>query len=344
MTGTVTRSPAAHDIDWTPVVGAVVWTPPEHRRPTLDQATAMRMLRCTPESFAALRGVGLEPSVTADGPRYDVDDVRNAALYSRSGRTEVETAMGAILSFLRGSDDALFGERRWTYELVPFAPAGDTCLVHPLVPEVFGGESGPLTTTAGRGVVPRADGRVAVGSGEQLSASIVTRGRPGKVVSPAIRSVTEDFLESGVRWHYLSPELKRDSHAAFARGIGNCDTMSAVLADALRAAGFAPRAFRGWIVGIAEVPHSWVEVPDEDGLTKVIDPSLLVLARHSTFGSPDFAERALGATLSRVVPTRCDLAEPIAVATGGEPAEARFSCRSASRAPAPGPRPGAAAS
>lgn len=334
-----------HDIDWSPIAGAVVWMPAEHRRATLDQSTAMRMLGCTPLSFASLRALGLAADGTPHHPLFDANDIRNAALYSRSGRTEVERAMGAILSFLRGSDRELFGERRWSYEMVGMVPedvssmgtsehAGTwesaACLLHPLTPEVFGGDLGALMTDVG---VPMPAGdRVSVPLGVSLRGSMVTRGRPDTVVNPMIRAIADEFLASGVRWHYLSAGLKSDAQAAFALGVGNCDTLSAVLAGWLTEADFDARVYRGWIIGITEVPHSWIEVVDDDQRVKVIDPSLLLLGTHSSFGSPDFSQKAFGAVLSRIVPTRCQLGEPIGVIATGAPCDVRFSCRLGGRA------------
>lgn len=315
---------ALHDIDWHPVAGAVVWTPAALRQPTLDEATALRILRCTPRSFAALRDLGLTPADTAAGLRYDANDIRNAALYSLSGRTEVEMAMRAVLSFLRGSDRDLFGERRWTYQMVP-GDGGD-CLVHPVMPESFGGQ------TTGMWIgdrVPAADGpRMRVPSGMPLRGAFVSRGAPAPVRSALIRTLTEDLVGSGVRWHYLPQGAKRDAHAAFERGVGNCDTLSAVLAERLAGAGYEAVIYRGWIVGITEVPHSWIEVVDEDGQIKIVDPSLLVLAAHSSLGAPGFAAKALGARLSRIAPTRCPLAEPIGIdADTHASRDIRFTCR-----------------
>ncbi len=174
---------AVHDIDWRPVAGAVVWTPAAYRQPTLDEATAMRILRCTARSFAALRDFGLTPAETTAGPRYDASDVRNAALYSLSGQTEVEVAMGAVLSFLRGSDQDLFGERRWTYQMVP-GDGGD-CLVCPVTPEPFGGQASGMWVGDG---VPAADGpRVRVPAGMPLRGEFVSRGGPAPVRSARIR-------------------------------------------------------------------------------------------------------------------------------------------------------------
>ena len=323
------RRPAQHDIDWSPIAGTVVWMPAEHRRPSVDEPTAMRILRCTRESFARLRECGLEAAMTPAGPVYDANDIRNAALYSGSGRTEVETAMGAVLSFLRGPDEELFVNRHWTYEMVGrrAADGADRCLLHPLTPEVFGGESDPLV--GGDGEPVRVGDRVSVPPGVPVRATMVTRGRPDPVRDPAIGAITAEFLASGVRWHHLPAGLKRDAQAAFARGIGDCDTVSAVLAERFTDAGYDARVFRGWIVGITDVPHSWVEVVDTDQQVKVIDPSLLLLARHPRLGSPDFAGRTLGARLNRIAPTRCPLGEPIGRSPAGMPCEVRFFCREA---------------
>jgi hypothetical protein len=319
------------EIDWAPIVGAVVWMPAEHRRATVDESTAMRMLRCTPESFAALKALGLVAEGEPGHELYDANDIRNAALYSRSGRTEVETAMRGILSFMRGSDKDLFGERGWRYQLAPTGPPGpERCLLHPPTPEAFGGWTGELLVDD---APPTHVGdRVSVPFGASLRGPIVTRGRPATVLDSKIRAIVDAFVASGVRWHYLTEGLKADPHAACANGVGNCDTMSAVLAEQLVDAGYEARVFRGWIVGVTEVPHSWVEVIDGDGQVKVADPSLLVLARHSVLGSPDFAAKALGSAVCRVVPTRCDLSEPVGVTPDGLACDVTFSCRPAAAA------------
>lgn len=316
----VSRTETRHDIDWSAVDGAVRWTPPQHRQGVLDEDTAMRWLRCTPASFAALRAHGLEPADTPDGPRYDGNDVRNAGLYSRSGHTEVEQALGAILSFLRGSPEEVFGPCAWAWELTALADDGQPCRLHAPSPEVFGG-----TTVTG----PSAghDGRVAAVAGVAVRGELITRGTPDPVLDPEIHAVTRDVLGSGVRWHHLADGLKRDPEAAYRAGVGNCDTLSAVLADRLVAAGRPAEVLRGWIVGMTTVPHSWVEVRDADGRAKVVDPSLLLLARHSLLGSPEFERLAFGAAPSRIVPTRCTLAESVAVTEGGRPCPVRFVCR-----------------
>jgi hypothetical protein len=315
-----------YDIDWGGLGGRVVWQPAEHRQATVGEPTAMRILRCTPESFARLREHGLEATATADGPAYDASDIRNAALYSGSGRTEIETAMGAILSFLRDPDEDLFGKRGWTYQMIG-RDTPDRCLLHPLTPDAFGGESGPLS--AGGAAPVRVGERVMVPADVPLHADIVTRGRADPVRDPAIGTLTEEFLASGVRWHQLSPGLKRDPHAAFAHGVGDCDTLTAVLLKRFTDARYEARAYRGWIVGITDTPHSWIEVTDADQRTKVVDPSLLLLARHPTLGDPGFGGRVFGAALNRIAPTRCDLAEPIGVTVAGAPCRVKFFCRRA---------------
>jgi hypothetical protein len=327
------RSFPQHDIDWGPVAGSVLWTPAEYRQPTVDEAAARKMLRCTAESFQALRSLGLEGEQTADGLMFDASDLRNAALYSLSGRTEVEMAMRPILAFLQGTDQEMFAERRWTFEMAAaeMAAAETTdraagpVLIHPPTPAAFGGtlvRQDVGGTEAGAG-----DGRVSVPYGETLRGEMVTRGGPDPIADPSIKALIDELLAAGVRWHYLAEGLKQDAYAAQARGVGNCDTMSIVLCDRLRAAGYRAQVYRGWIVGITEVPHSWVEVVDGDGRTKVIDPSLLVLASHSGLGSAEFVRKAPGATMSRIAPTRCPLSEPIGVGPDGAAVPVRFSCR-----------------
>jgi hypothetical protein len=312
------RGFAQFDIDWSPVAKAVRWTPARWRRPSVDEAAALKLLRCTPESFRALRALGLEGEPTPDGIRYDAADLRNAGLYSLSGRTEIEMAMRPILVFLQGADQAMFAERRWSFELAAQGPGA----IHPPSPEAFGG-----TLLCVEPASRDDQGRVEVAGGQAVRGEMITRGAPDPVVDPGIALFLKELMASGVRWQYLPEGLKQDPYAAHALGVGNCDTMSTVLCDRLHAAGYAARVFRGWIVGITVVPHSWVEVVDGDGRTKILDPSLLVLASHSSLGSPDFLRKAPGAALSRIAPTRCPLAEPIGLGPDGAPVPVRFSCR-----------------
>lgn len=314
-----------HAIDWRPVVRDVVWIPAAHRVPSVSAMTAMRILRCTPESFAQLVDLGLPATEGPDGPLFDANDVRNAALYSRSGVTEVEIAMRSIFGYMRSGPEALVGDLGWDFSLQvqPIeGPETEPVWVHRPAPEDFGGD---LETIAAE----LADDQVRLPVASPVGGRLRTAGVAATVRSRTVESIARDVLDSGLRWHHIPPSLEAAPAEATALGIGTCVTFSAVLEDQLRAAGYEVRTLRGWCIG-ALAPHDWVEVWDDDGQIKRIDPALALLATKNGLGTPEFADFVVGSALNRVVPTRCPGRRPlVANAPAGARYDVLLTCRAA---------------
>ncbi len=315
-----------HDIDWRHAVDQVRWVPAEHRLATVPWATATRILRCTEASFAQLLDLGLPREEGPDGVRFDVNDLKNVALYSGSGVTEVERAMQFVLGYMQASREELTRPKRWKFTLKLESVAEDAAdrRVYRPTPEAFGGEvdAGDWTDDLPDPVAFR------LRPGTPRVGVLTTRGRDQPIRSAEIRRIAEDLTAGGIRWHYLPKAVEDEPDEVTARGAGNCATLSHVLQRELAAAGFEAQAFHGWIVGSAEIDHGWVEVTDEDGQRKCLDPSFSVLAAHNGFGSPDFCDFVNGSTLNRVIPTRAPLHDPF-VLDGDITATVRFSCRPA---------------
>lgn len=305
-----------HDIDWRQAVRDVVWIPAPHRVATVPVAAARRALRCTEASFARLVDLGL-PSVDGpQGPLYDPTDLKNVGLYSRSHLTEVELSMRLMLSFMQASREELTKLRHWRYRLQLLAAAEPGARVirrvYRPVPERFGGAFGSYAASVGP--PPEMVGpffRMAQGS--EVTGTLMTRGAERVVRSPAIRQVVDELLDSGIRWHALPETFAADPREPTTLGIGNCGTLCAVLQQRLVDTGFEARSYHGWMTTLSEVDHGWVEVLDDDGTIKYLDPSFALLAVGNGFGPRDFRDFVIGSTLNRVVATEAPLDCPYVV-------------------------------
>lgn len=307
---TVVAAPrrALHDIDWLRAVATVAWVPDAHRNPTVPVSTAMRVLRCTDRSFARLLDLGLPATPGADGPLFDAIDLKNVGLYSGSQVTEIEASMRFLLRYMRAGAEALTCPRRWHFQLRLARRAGpaEPRRVHAPTPEVFGGELHTLDGDDGTGFVT-------LRHGDEVTGTLTTRGADDPVRAPAIRAVFRELVDSGVRWQYLPASLEVRPLEALNLGAGNCAVLCDVLERRLVEAGFDARAYHGWMAEVPSVEHGWVEVLDEDGRTKCLDPSFALLAAVPGFEAPEFAELVAGSRLNRVVPTRARLHHPFVV-------------------------------
>lgn len=307
------------DIDWTAAARRVVWVPAEHREPSVTAAAARLLLRCSDRSFAQLVDLGLTGTDGPDGPLYDVHDVQNAGLYSGTGVTDVEVAMRFVLRFMHQSRDELTRARRWSYVLSLAPCAGDEpVLVYRPAPEDSGGD---LISWDPPDAYDGDFFRMAPGT--EVTGALITRGEPDTIRSPAIRQAMNDLLDSGARWQYLPRALELEPLDTYARGAGSGAVLCAVLAHLLREAGIASATRRGWIIAVSQVPHSLVEVVDDDGRRKFLDPSLALLATRNGFGPPEFRDFATGSTINRIVLSRCPKYD--------KPDDAVFACRPSGR-------------
>jgi hypothetical protein len=319
----VTFSPILkeHDIDWRKAVANVVWVPAEHRDATVSMAVARRTLRCTEKSFNQLVDLGLPTVEGPDGPQFDSNDLKNVGLYSRTQLTEIELGMRLMLSFMEASVEELTRPRQWRYrlQLVSSAEAGARVLrnVYRPAPEIWGGRLdscmaivGPAPEVAGP-FFKMVQGSEAVGL-------LTTRGEVRVLKSPAIRRIIVELLESGVRWQALPPTLTADPDVCMALGAGNCAVLSAVLQQRLAQAGFEAKAYHGWMIAISQVDHGWVDVVDEDGQVKCLDPSFALLATQNGYGTRGFADLVNGSVINRVVPTQAPLDQAYVVGGGDD--------------------------
>ena len=310
---------------WQESLAALYPVPAPHRVQDVDRRTALEMLRCGPAVLDGLLAAGLPHARRPDGPWFDRHDLVNLALGSGSGWTMPERAVQFALRWMREDPKTWTDQLEWTYEITLSCPdgcGGGEFRHSRMLPELHGGALVDQATTPPAGV----DGGDLVWSRPAtLRGRLVTRGELLSLRAPRLRRITADFLAGGHRWARMPKAVQADYETVLAAGYAPCVTASLFLEREYRAAGYEAFARSGWILGMLDLAHAWVEVVDDDGVTKVVDPALERLSAHSGGPHPGLAAAALGSRSNRMLPTAAGAGRPQArhACPGGEVRAAR---------------------
>ncbi|MGB3442111.1 MAG: hypothetical protein WBA97_25470 [Actinophytocola sp.] len=259
--------------------------PPEHHVPDTDRATAAQLLGCDDRTIDALVNGGL----TVRDDRFDGRDLFNLGLHSGTGATVPEQAFAFSLRWMRGSANALLSPRTLAFTLTTECACADTVLAVPR-PDRYGGTVTP----------PPAHDVVRASA---VTATIRTEGRAVPLRSPALRGLVEEFAGLGVRWVKLPDALREDESLVTSRRVATCESASRYLARRCRDAGYAATTRIGWIVGMLDLVHAWVEVTDDDGETKIVDPVFSLFAARVPGANPLLTDPSVALRTNRLVPT-----------------------------------------
>ncbi len=311
---------------WVAAVRKTAWIPSTFAAYDMSLEDAAARLRAPVSLLERLIDEGL-PAVGAPFLRVDPNDIFNLGLeLGWRGALPVVGFTGA-LRWLTLPLGALLETQTWYCQLsVAVMPdARKVGLALPF-PEVYAGH---WAAEAGEPLLPspRRD-RVDLPPGNCLRGVARLQGRHQPVRGEAIGRIVRDVLSSGMCWAKLPLTLQNRPAVVSALGYANCVSVSLSVADELRGAGFAARTRRGWLIAPVSTGHSWVEVQDEDGQWKVIDPVLVLLRRRleaverprrsasPQAGAGDW-ELADGLLVNRVLPTALPGDVPLCVAADG---------------------------
>jgi hypothetical protein len=294
---------------WLAALDRLFTIPYGYRDETVDRASAIEMLRCHPDVLDALVAAGLPCGGSPGAERFDRYDLFNLALTSGSGTSVPERSIEFALRWMNSGPDSWFEPLDWRFSIELECPRAGGCgadpwwrLARPL-PEECGGEVLEMEVTpgdaAGDGPWITAEGT----EGIAVSGMIRTRGRPGRLESPVLREIVGEFMSHGRRWGRMPEALQCESERVLAEGMSPCISASLHLERRFRAAGFEALTRRGWILGMLDLAHAWVEVTDEDGVTKPVDPIFVLLSGYARAPHPDFPATCLGSRLNRLLPT-----------------------------------------
>ncbi|QKW37175.1 transglutaminase domain-containing protein [Actinomadura sp. NAK00032] len=313
--GRATAHPLLRTLDGLLVV------PPEHHRPDTGRADAAEMLACPEATLSDLVRHGLPATGERGRERFDSRDIFNIALYSGSGRTGIERTVASALRWTRASCEDLIAPRVSRFELRVACGSPDGCrpgarntLARPRT-GAYGGRvrhvrahpaGAARNEHAGTAATARASGPALA-----LSAVLRTVGDCPVLRSPALRAILREFMGAELRWLRL-PEAMRDDESLVPRGFASCGSASRYIARLCREEGIPATTRIGWVVGLPDLVHAWVEVEDEDGVTKVIDPTFVLLAEVIPGANPMLRDPGIAFRTNRLVPTALGVGADIA--------------------------------
>ncbi|MYU25781.1 hypothetical protein [Streptomyces sp. SID8352] len=305
---------------WLASLRNLLLIPEDLRDESIPRAVALELLQCGPEILDELLAEGLPHGGEKGDERFERYDLVNLALYSGSGESVPEKTMAYALRWMHADPATLFRPRRWDYSVVLSPPAADDGadpagmawnLATPR-PELHGGWTESLTIGPEAAVLGDKDITVGGTTGLTASGVLVTSGERREIRSPRLREIVTSFGPDRYRWGRMPEEFQWRGGEVLAQGYAPCIAVCLELAERCRAAGFEARTRRGWIMGMLDLAHSWLEVVDEDGVVKTVDPAFVILAaHHAEAAHPAAADAFTGSLLNRLMPTEHHADEPV---------------------------------
>ncbi|MCD0453481.1 hypothetical protein LO762_30495 [Actinocorallia sp. API 0066] len=299
---TGTPPPALRD-GWLAALADLVPVADGYRDEVVGRGEALDLLRCGDALLDDLVAHGLPCS--PDG-RFDRYDLFNLALYSGSGRSAPETGIRFALRWMGREPDTWFTDKSWTISVELACPRAGGCGADPWwkaarpLPEAFGGTVHTL--------LPDDPGTADLDT-PGFTARLTARGERRELRSPVLREICAEY--DAARWVRLPVELQARPELVLPHGIAPCISVSLDLAAKCRAAGYRARTRRGWILGMLDLAHAWLEVVDDDGLTKVVDPVFGLLSAHADAPHPSFRAACSGSRFNRLLPSAHEADEPL---------------------------------
>lgn len=294
--------------------------PCEYWSPDTSAAVAEQLLGCSTATLDELTAHGLPHRILDGETWYDQCDLFNLALYSGSGATPPEMSFRFALRWMSSPLDDLLVRRSWSFRADISCPQPDTCRGNAEstfavpIPELYGG-SIAVEPNEGASPVVDSDGllhSVTDDGALSLQASLRLGGDHAAILSPEIREIYSAFLGSGPRWVKLPPALHIEVDLLEAHGVATCVSASLYLERELRRAGLNVRTRRGWVLGMLDLVHAWVEVLDSDGTVRVIDPIFGLFSAMLPNANPLLSDPNISIRSNRVLPTGRSAAQPIA--------------------------------
>ncbi len=302
------------DVVWAEVAESIEFIPEPYSAKLQPETTAYEMLRCDARAVDELVAAGL-PYAERDGVRYfDPNDLYNLGMYSKTGKTQPELAFRMLFRFSTKPVEPLLEDKSWRFTVAFECPdctgAAPWQFAGPTV-EKFGGAlagvSGPDNSA----------------NTAEYSAIVTTTGAYTPLVAPALRELTQQYLQTGYRWQMIPVPMQADYDLVHRLGATSCIAASLSLAAQFTAAGYPAQAKRGWFCGVLggvlDLPHAWVEVTDDDGTHKAVDIAKAQLAKRLSPDTGDFQNLCTGSVYNRIIPSAAAGNEPLARHDCGSP-------------------------
>ncbi|WP_223199543.1 hypothetical protein [Solihabitans fulvus] len=308
---------------WLAALARLFVIPAGYRDENVDRVGALDMLRCGPAVLDALIRDGLPCSGEPGAERFDRYDLFNLALYSGSNSSVPERAIQFALRWMGKAPETWLNPMAWQVGIELACPEQHGCGDAPTwsmarpTPEAFGGRTIELRTDPAGATIGREDVTAQGSPAFGLTVDLETRGERRQLRAPALREIVDEFMTGDWRWARMPEELQARPDLVLPHGVAPCISVSLRLAERCAAAGFQARTRRGWILGMLDLAHAWLEVVDEDGQLKVVDPIFAMLSDHAVDPHPDFRAVCLGSRVNRLLPSEHSADNPLAQHTCG---------------------------
>jgi hypothetical protein len=301
-------APATAEHGWLAALDGLFTIPEDFRNTDVDRVGALDMLRCGEQTLDALIAAGLPCRGEAGAEFFDRFDLFNLSLASKSGVSVPERAIRYALRWMHGGPQTWTEPIQWTFDIQLRCPLPE-CGPDPqwwhsrldfssFETELLDWQTDPATATMLDDTVHfSAPGPVG------MRGRLVTRGKLMTLRSPVLQSITDEFLAADYPWIRMPERLQADYKRVMAAGAAPCITASLFLQSQYQAAGYHAITRRGWLLGMLDLAHSWVEVVDDDGISKAVDPIFVRLAGHAENPHPQLAAGCIGSRLNRLLPT-----------------------------------------
>jgi len=313
-----------HDC-WLKAVQGLYAVPEGYREEHIDRPRALELLRCPESVLTQLIEAGLPCSGARGEEVFDRYDLMNLATYSGAGYSVPERSLRFSLRWMSKPPESWFRPIQWTFSLecgcgkaIGDQAASAWTVANP-APGLLDGHMRRLSVRP-RDVLVREASITCRSRGVLgVEALFEARGRPGELRAPVLRDIVTEFIQSGYRWVRLPEPLQVRSEFLHRHGVATCISASLYLADRFRESGFEAHTRRGWLLGLLDLPHSWLEVVDSDGHTKVVDPAFILLAEHAVNPHPSFVKACVGSWFNKVLPTHHEADQPVVQHACGDP-------------------------
>lgn len=251
--------------------------PREHHVADTPRAEAARILDCTEEALDAFVQNGL----TVSDDRFDSRDLFNLGLHSGTGRTLPELAFAYALRWMRSTTEELTERRTSRFSLSLTCDCAGALFAPPRCPRVD-----DLVIDA-----------------RSLTATLGTEGELLPLRSPELIAIVREFAGLGLRWVKLPDALRQDENLVDSHRVASCESASRYLVRRFAEAGLSARTRIGWVIGMLDLIHAWVEVVDTDGVVKVIDPVFALFATTLPDANPVLTDPTVSLRTNRLIPT-----------------------------------------
>ncbi|MFD5536702.1 hypothetical protein ACFWIJ_02295 [Streptomyces sp. NPDC127079] len=317
-----TQDPAAADAavqPWLDALRGLIPMPPKYRRFAVDRASALALLGCRAVVLDRLVAAGIPHTGTGDAVLFDYYDLANIALYSGAVTSVPLAGQRMMIRYASAAPQTWTPPRGWDIEWKlscrdTSCPGGQWRVVLP-TPEVFGGRIDELDcdqeSVTENGVLTVQNSPVV-----RLTGRVSTAGRHTPLKSAVARRLFDDtlgeLLDGRHRFQWMHPRLRTDSAVAEEIRIMDCTVCALRMQRQALAEGLTVRTRRGRFMGVLDAEHSWLEVLDEDGVWKPLDPVIALLALRHKRAREDFVDFCAGSVPSRFLPWTVAAGEPLA--------------------------------